>query len=181
MIYDIPHTTKFYWPSNLHVQWETYHLPPRPKNIGGGNVFLTVEWLEYIRAMNTPQAFQWMCGDSGTIIWGIRNKKNLAAKINRPKMPVIAIRGNKIRLLNVDANSNPGFGIVQGMSQVNYSVTPQLYPELWHRIWCVTQIRKYLTPPHDTPRGVAYLPILDVSAFKRDKTLAAGVTYCRIE
>ena len=176
MIYDLPHITSFgdSW-ARLRIQWETVHICPQRKDGNTGFVYLDLDWLNYIKAMNTPEAFQWMTGDSGTIIWGIRNKKNLAAKENKARMPLIAIGGNKIRVWDV----KKGWGAVQGMGRIDYSVTPGIYPELWHRIWCVTKLRKgQVSPPHDTPRGPAYLPIVDVRAFKRSKSLSAGRLFC---
>jgi hypothetical protein len=179
MIYDIPHVTRFgsSW-GHLKVQWETVHLTPaRNDKAGSLFVYLPLEWLEYIQSKNTPAAFQWMIGDSGTIIWGIKNKKNLADKKNRAKMPVIAIGGNQIAYHDLQK----GYGVVDGMKTISYSQTPQNLPCFWHRIWCVTKGRGgTCSAPHDTPHGPAFLPILDVSAFKRSKSLAAGVTYIRV-
>lgn len=177
MIYNIPHI-KTLGNSNLKIQWETVHLTPACNNKAGSLfVYLPLEWLEYIQAMNTPAAFQWMIGDAGTIIWGIKNKKNLADKKNKAKMPVIAIGGNQIVVSTINKN----FGQVVGMRSISYSTTPQNSPDCWHRIWCVTKLKHgAVSVPHDTPRGAAYLPILDVGAFKRTKSLAAGVTYIKI-
>ena len=70
--------------------------------------------------------------------------------------------------------------MLYGMSYVDYNITPATNPEYWHRIWCVTKQRKSVSAPHDTPRGIAFMPILDVSHFKRSKSLAAGVTYVKV-
>lgn len=179
MIYTLPHVTEFspQW-DNVKIQWEVVHLPPSrsTKGRGIGSVFLDVHWLEYIRAMNTPQAFQWMIGAGGTIIWGVTNKKNLGAKENKARMPVIGIGGNQIDLINPYL----GFGRVVGLQTIDYDITPQEFPMYWHRIWCVTKIRKGISAPHDTPRGPAFMPILDVSCFRRQKALADGVTYCKL-
>ena len=179
MIYDIPHVKKFsqQW-SHLKIQWETVHLPPQRKDGNGGSVYLSLDWLEYIQAMNTPEGFKWMIGESGTIIWGIRDKKNLGSKLNKARMPVIAIGGNKISV--VDGTICKGFGRIHGMTNIDHSITPQSHPEFWHRIYCVTRIKKGISPPHDTPRGPAYMPILDVSFFKRTKALAGGDVYIKI-
>jgi hypothetical protein len=67
-----------------------------------------------------------------------------------------------------------------GLHSIEYYMTPQDFPMYWHRIWCLTKIRKGVSAPHDTPRGIAYLPILDVSAFKRTKALAAGETFVKV-
>jgi hypothetical protein len=176
MIYHIPHVTKFIWPAPLKLQWNVVHLPPARKDGNGGSVYLPLEWLEYIRAMNTPEAFKWMIGDAGTIIWGIRNKKNLAAKENKARMPVIAIGGNEIEVLDIKR----GYGRVVGLRSIEYDITPQDFPMYWHRIWCLTKIRKGASAPHDTPRGPAFMPILDVSAFRRTKALAAGETFVKV-
>jgi hypothetical protein len=180
MIYNIPHVTNFSssWGS-LKVQWETVHLTPaRNDQAGSLFVYLDIDWLEYIRAMNTPEAWQWMIGDSGTIIWGIKNKKNLADKKNKAKMPVIAVGGNQIEISDQEIN---GFHKVIGMQGINHACTPELTPWFWHRIYCVTKLKHgAVSAPHDTPHGPAYMPILDVSAFKRTKSLAAGVTYIHI-
>lgn len=178
MIYDIPHVTNFdsSW-GKLKIQWETVHLTPaRNDKAGSLFVYLDMDWLEYIQYMNTPEAWQWMIGDSGTIIWGIKDKKNLGSKKNKARMPVIAIGGNEIAYTDL-AN---GYGKVCGMSEINYSSTPGIGYH-WHRIWCVTKLKHgQVSAPHDTPHGPAYMPILDVSAFKRTKSLAAGVTYIKV-
>lgn len=179
MIYTIPHVTRFgeSW-SKLKIQWETVHLSPLPKaSQGTGFVYLDIDWLEYIRAMNTPEAFQWMCGDSGTIIWGIKDRKDIGSRKNKARMPVIAIGGNRISL---DETTN-GWGRVFGMDSIHYALKPDTYPAFWHRIYCVTKLAHgQISGPHDTPRGPAFMPILDVSGFKRSKSLAAGVTYCKV-
>ena len=181
MIIDIPHVTKFgeSW-SNLKIQWETVHLltdPTSNKGRGIGFVFLDVHWLYYIKAMNTLPAFNWMIGQGGTIIWGITDKKHLDSKQNKARMPVIAIGGNQLMLNDAMPNN---FYKVQGMSKIDYSVTPQNAPWYWHRIYCVTKLRKAVSAPHDTPRGPAYMPILDVSQFRRSKSLQNGFTYFRV-
>jgi hypothetical protein len=176
MIYNIPHVTKFIWPAPLKLQWNVVHLPPARKDGNGGSVYLDLDWLEYIRAMNTPQAFQWMIGDAGMIIWGIKDKKNLGSRLNKARMPVIAIGGNEIAVFNV----KKGYGQVLGLSHIDYDFTPQAFPYFWHRIWCLTKIRKGASAPHDTPRGPAFMPILGVSAFRRTKALAAGETFIRV-
>jgi hypothetical protein len=181
MIYDIPHVTNFgYSWSKLKVQWEVVHLTPACNDKAGSLfVYLDIDWLEYIRYMNSPEAFQWMIGDSGTIIWGIKNKKNLADKNNKAKMPVIAVGGNQISF--VESSLQNGYGQVVGMKDINYLCKPGGQPWLWHRIWCVTKLKHgTVSAPHDTPHGPAYMPILDVSAFKRTKSLAAGVTYIKV-
>jgi hypothetical protein len=179
MIYNIPHVTKFIWPAPLKLQWNVVHLPPARKDGNGGSVYLDLDWLEYIRAMNTPEAFKWMIGDAGTIIWGIKDKKNLGSRLNKARMPVIAIGGNPIYV--VDGSIKKGYGRVDGMGGTpNYNVTPENFPALWHRIWCLTKVRKGVSAPHDTPRGPAFMPILDVSAFRRTKALAAGETFIRV-
>ena len=181
MIYIIPHVTSFgsSW-SNLKIQWEVVHLYPLPvkKNGGSLNVFLDGDMLQYIHDNNTPEAWQWMTGGSGTIIWKVYNKKNPKAIINkRAFMPAIAIGGNQIE---VEDEGN-GFGKVIGMSAINKNVTPANSPTRWHRIWCVTKLpHGQVSAPHDPPHGPAYLPILDVSAFKRSRSLHAGVTYIKI-
>jgi hypothetical protein len=181
MIYDIPHVTQFgsMW-SILRIQWEVVHLPPQRKDGNGGSVFLGAFMLEYIQAMNTPQAWQWMVGAAGTIVWGVLDKKHPDSKLNkRARMPVIAIGGNKIEV--VDGSISKGYGIVVGMKHADYNITPQTHPQYWHRIWCITKQRKSISAPHDTPRGIAYLPILDVSYFRRTKALAEGITYIEVK
>ena len=178
MIFTIPHVTKFgdAW-SNLKIQWEVVHLCPARKDGNGGQVYFNLDWLEYIRAMNTPEAFKWMVGDSGTIIWGIKDKKNLANKINKARMPVIAIGGNTIEVVDVKNN----YGRVAGLGLIDHDSTPQTLPMYWHRIWCVTKLKHgQVSAPHDTPHGPAYLPILDVRQFRRTKALAAGDLYVRV-
>jgi hypothetical protein len=178
MIYNIPHVKKFgnSW-SRLKIQWETVHLPPQCKDGNGGSVFLNVDFLEWIAYNNSKEAFQWMIGDSGTIIWGIKDKKNLGSKKNKARMPVIAIGGNEIA---VNPNAIKGFQVVRGISKIDYSITPDNSPYFWHQIYCVTKLKHgVISPPHDTPRGPAFMPILDVSFFKRTKALAAGITYIR--
>jgi len=180
VIYDIPHVTRFseQW-SALKIQWEVVHLPPQCRDGNGGSVYLSLDWLEYIRAMNTPEAFKWMIGDSGTIIWGIKDKRNLGAKVNKARMPVIAIGGNQIKVN--DLPGVKGFRRVVGLSEIDFSISPDEFPWFWHRIWCVTKCRGGIcSAPHDTPRGPAFMPILNVGAFKRTKALAAGVTYIKI-
>ncbi len=179
MIFDIPHVTNFGSSfGNLKVQWEVVHLTPaRNDKAGSLFVYLDIDWLEYIRYMNTAEAWQWMIGDSGTIIWGIKDKKNLGSKKNKARMPVIAIGGNQIAY---DDLQN-GYGQVQGMSEINYLCKPAGQPWFWHRIYCVTKLKHgQVSAPHDTPHGPAYMPILDVNAFKRTKSLAAGVTYIKV-
>lgn len=181
MIYNIPHVTSFSssW-SNLKIQWETVHLLTDPHDNRGrgiGYVFLDIDWLLYIRAMNTAPAFQWMCGAGGTIIWGIQDRKHLDAKQNKGKLPTIAIGGNSLILVNPDPQN---YYQVLGMTHIDYSVTPQNAPWFWHRIYCVTKQRKTVSAPHDTPRGPAYMPILDVSQFRRSKSLQNGFTYFRV-
>jgi hypothetical protein len=162
--------------SNLKIQWETVHLPPRRKDVAGGMVFLTLEWLEYIRAMNTPEAFKWMIGANGTMIWGIHDKKHLNNKINKPKMPLIAIGGNTLLISDV----HDGYGKVWGLPGIDYTVTPETCPEFWHRIWCVTKLRKAVSEPHDTPRGPAYLPIISPANIRCNKTLAGGEIFVKV-
>lgn len=179
MIYDIPHVTQFGNSWGKMMQWETVHLTPACSDKAGSLfVYLPLEWLEYIQSSNTPAAFQWMIGDSGTIIWGIKDKKHLESKKNKAKMIVIAIGGNKIALNNFE---NKGFHQVYGLSLPDENITPQNSPEFWHRIWCVTKLKHgQVSAPHDAPHGIAYLPILDVSVFKCSKSLAAGVTYLKV-
>ena len=178
MIYNLPHYKKFFWPAPSKVQWETVHLPPQRKDGNGGFVYLSLDWLEFIRAMNSPEAFQWMCAETASIIWGIRDKKNLGSSLNaKARMPLIAIAGNQI--WGVDERR--GFAQVIGMAEIDYSVTPEQYPYFWHRIWCITKIRKGVSEPHDTPRGPAYLPILNVAHFLTSKSLSGGKVYIKVK
>jgi len=174
LIYNIPHVRQFgnAW-SGLKIQWETVHAYPQPslKNSGSLFVYLDPNMLQYIYNNNTPEAFQWMCGAAGTIIWGVFDRKNPTAKVNKlARMPLILIGGNQVGL--DDADSGNKFHRVQGMSAIWPGVTPRTHPYYWHRIWCMTKLpHGQVSAPHDSPHGPAYMPILDVSSFRRSKNL----------
>ena len=183
MIIDIPEVTSFgqSW-SNLKIQWETVHTPPLPKDSAGtGNIFFDSAMLQRMYEINGASAFQWMAGGSGTIIWRVLDRKHPTSILNKLAfMPVIAIGKNKLHIGN-DVYPNH-YRRVYGMTRDDFfTMTPETNPEYWHRIWCVTkQAHGKVSAAHDTPKGIAYLPILDPLSFRCSKALAGGVIYYKV-
>ena len=172
MIYDIPHTDHFFWPSPTSAFSGKPFTCPRRKDESGGIVFLDLDWLEYIRFMNTPRRSNG-CRRQRLIIWGINDKKHLDNKKTNPACRLSPSEAT------ADAHRYPKrFGQVWGLPAIDYSITPQTFPS--------TGIASGASPsPQRNQRaarhaaGIAFCPSSILRSFA-EQNPAEGVTYVKV-
>lgn len=123
------------------------------------NITLSDDWIQYIRDLNTADAFRWIFEHSNdTRYFGARDETT--GRYFIPTQGVFML--NAIRSLGIVQN---GLTLIRGLSgpppkanEINYFTRPDLV----HFMWCVGQGAQTITPPC----GTAFFPVINPIGMK---------------